>query len=171
MLYYPSKVQFYFVGQAMALVSSTTFLYPHFIIWYLSLTKLPNMYTILEYRLRLKHWGKPVLPKIQSTTVANWLFCYQVNIHPISWISVFFSLIINYGKKQTNKQTKNQQQLGGKQLDCRLPHEVDIDIDCSLGHLHLCNWWKKCSWTLKRLTNSMNWQEIEKFEEKSMDEK
>ena len=60
-------------------------------------------------------------------------------------------------------------QLGGKQLNCWLPHEVDnrySDIDCSPGCVIPWIWWKECSWTLKRLKNSLNWQETGKFEEK-----
>ena len=41
-----------------------------------------------------------------------------------------------------------------------------IDIDYSPGHLNLWNWWKECSWPLKKLENSLNGQETVKFEEK-----
>ena len=41
-----------------------------------------------------------------------------------------------------------------------------INTDCSLGRLNPWNWWKECSWTLIRLKNSLNGQEIGTFEEK-----
>ena len=41
-----------------------------------------------------------------------------------------------------------------------------ILIDLQDVHLNPWNWWKKCSWPLKRLKNSLNWQKTGKFEEK-----
>ena len=43
---------------------------------------------------------------------------------------------------------------------------VIIAIDCSLGRFNPWNWWKECSWTLRRLKNPLNWQETGIFEKK-----
>ena len=79
---------------------------------------------------------------------------YQVMICPIPWIWVLFSFKIIRVTQLGRKTTRF------------FDFHWTIDIDCSPGQYDLRNGWKECCWTLKRLKNSLNWQDIGKFEEK-----
>ena len=103
-------------------------------------------------------------------TAANWLFfaCSMwLRSSPI-FIKSSYTQFLTLGCFSTVKYSKSPNRVE-KQLQFWLPHT--IFIDCASGRPNPWNWWKECSWTLKRLQNSLNRQETGKFGKKKKKKK
>ena len=121
----------------------------------LVILRIINRHNHCCQKFRAPNCGKlDFLPPASDIKVAQF---HQVIIHPFSWILVLFSLkimkITQLGRK--------------KKLDCwllRVNNQYWLLFRTSLSTK--INWWKECSWILKKLKNTLNWQETGKFDEK-----